>query len=71
MPLIYVYELVTSLNLRDDVLNTWKNGMARVIKRYIKDGEKMKGKCPECGGESLEFKEGCITCMACGSSKCG
>ena len=71
MPLLYVYELISSLNLRDDVLNTWKNGMARVIKRYIKDGEKMKGKCPECGGDDFIFQEGCLRCSNCGYSKCG
>jgi len=73
MPLIYVYELINSLNLRDDNLNTWKNGVARVLKRYIKDGEKTKGFCPQCGGEDFEFKEGCISCSnpECLWTKCG
>lgn len=70
MPLIYVYELITSLNLRDDVLNTWKNGMARVIKRYVKNGEKMKGNCPECGGTDFIFQEGCVKCSSCSWTKC-
>jgi ribonucleoside-diphosphate reductase alpha chain len=72
MPVIYQYELVASLNFKEDYINTWKNGVARVIKRYIKDGEKGKGKCQNCGSsDHLEYKEGCLTCMACGNSKCG
>ena len=71
MPMIYVLELVQTLNLDDAHLNTWKNGVARVIKKFIKNGEKGKGKCPECGGEHLEYMEGCLTCKGCGNSKCG
>lgn len=71
MPVIKLYELIDSLNFKEDYINTWKNGVARVIKRYVKDGEKFKGKCSECGSDQLEFKEGCLICSACGSSKCG
>jgi len=71
MPMAFVYELINSLNLQGDHLNTWKNGITRVVKRYVRDGEKAKGKCPDCHSTNLEFKEGCLTCMDCGNSKCG
>jgi ribonucleoside-diphosphate reductase alpha chain len=71
MPIIKLYELIVSLNFKEDYINTWKNGVARVIKKYIKDGEKGKGKCPVCGSENLEYVEGCLVCKSCGYGKCG
>jgi len=71
MPLIYIYQLIDSLNFKEDYINTWKNGVGRVIKKYIKDGEKIEGLCPECGGKNFEFKEGCLICVQCSWSKCG
>ena len=71
MPILKQYELIDSLNFSQDYINTWKNGVARTIKRYIRDGEKGRGRCTECGSEDLVFQEGCLICKACGSSKCG
>lgn len=44
----------------------------RVLKKYIKDGTKPTGHtCDNCGSTDLEYRDGCLTCMNCGSSKCG
>lgn len=43
--------------------------IARVLKKYIKDGESSQ-KCEKCSGK-LSFEEGCLTCKSCGYSKCG
>ena len=47
--------------------------VARVLKNYIPDGSKSSDKkCYDCGAEdALVYKEGCVTCIQCGSSKCG
>lgn len=71
MPLLNVVDLVGSLNLSDDTLNTWKNGVTRVVKKFIPDGTKTKNECPECHQRSVQFQEGCLTCTNCGHSKCG
>ena len=46
--------------------------IARVLKNYIKDGTKPGATtCTNCSSEdSLRYQEGCVTCTACGSSKC-
>ena len=71
MPLPYVVDLISSLTLEDDLISTWKNGVARMIKKYIQNGTEVKYRlCKECGGESLIYQEGCLICSGCGSSKC-
>ncbi len=73
MPIQEVVKLVEGLNLSDDFINTWKNGVARALKRYIPDGTAPKDKkCPQCGDpEGLIYEEGCLVCKSCGYSKCG
>ena len=71
MPLIYVFQLVDSLTFKEDYINTWKNGVVRTIKKYIKNGAIIESKCPECGGTHFIFEEGCVRCMSCSWSKCG
>jgi ribonucleotide reductase alpha subunit len=71
MPLPYVIDLMDSLNLDGDLINTWKSGVKRLIKKFIKDGTTVTGStCQDCGSDALEYKEGCLSCAACGSSKC-
>ena len=72
MPLPYVVDLVNSLNLDDDLITTWKNGISRMIKKYIPDGTEATDKqCKQCKSESVIYQEGCLVCNNCGSSKCG
>jgi ribonucleoside-diphosphate reductase alpha chain len=71
MPIEKVVDLINSLQL-DESINTWKNGVARALKRYIPDGtEAKKQKCENCNSTNLLYQEGCLTCKDCGSSKCG
>ena len=72
MPIDHVIRLVASLQLRDESINTWKNGVERALKKYISDGTQAKGqRCPNCGQESLVYQEGCLICTNCGASRCG
>jgi len=74
MPIPDVVNLVSSLHLNDEYINTWKNGVERALKKYIPDGTIVtkRNKCPDCSAEgTLVYKEGCLTCATCGYSKCG
>ena len=72
MPIPYVISLVEGLHLEQERLDTWKTGVVRALKKYIKDGTKVKGKkCLECNSDELQYAEGCLTCRNCGNSKCG
>jgi len=72
MPIEKAVDLINSLQLDNASINTWKNGVARALKRYVADGTHAKGqKCPNCSSINLVYQEGCLTCTDCGSSKCG
>ena len=72
MPINKVVELVTSLQLDNETINSWKAGVARALKKYIPNGTLAENaKCGECGSDEVVYQEGCLTCLACGSSKCG
>ena len=56
---------------RDSDMFSFSKVIARVLKKYIKDGTRATDKkCPECGAEELVYIEGCVTCGECGYSKC-
>lgn len=67
-----VLELTNGLQLDNESINTWKNGVARALKRFVPEGAGAKGqKCGSCGSTNIMYQEGCLTCKDCGSSKCG
>lgn len=71
MPIEKVVDLINGLQLNDESINTWKNGVVRALKKFVPDGTEVQGKCNECGSANLMYQEGCLTCTDCGNSKCG
>ena len=71
MPIDKIVDLINSLQLDSESINTWKNGVVRALKRFVEDGTQAKGRCSNCNSDKLVYQEGCLTCQDCGSSKCG
>lgn len=69
MPVNYVVKVISSMDFRNDGINSWKNGVIRALKTFMKD-EDLHEPCPKCGGH-LRRESGCIQCIDCGWSKCG
>ena len=63
--------IVEQLNKCDGDLFSFTKALARVLKKYVPDGEKSTVKCNDCGSDNVIFEEGCNKCLDCGSSKCG
>ncbi len=72
MPLPNLMTLIDTLDIgENESISSWKSGVKRMIKKYIKDGTVVKGKeCDECGSTNLVYREGCVTCLDCSHSKC-
>lgn len=72
MPIDQVVNLVRGLDLGNESINTWKNGVERALRRYITSGTEADGQtCPNCGSHHLVYQEGCLICKDCGTSRCG
>ena len=72
MPITQVIKLVQEMELNNESINTWKNGVARALKKYLPNGTEVKGQeCPNCGSETLIYQEGCLLCANCGATECG
>ncbi|MFO7668196.1 MAG: adenosylcobalamin-dependent ribonucleoside-diphosphate reductase [Bacteroidales bacterium] len=73
MPVVDAINLISSLRLDNESINTWSAGVVRSLKKYIPNGTKAKGgqKCEECSSNNLVYTEGCLICKDCGHSKCG
>jgi len=71
VPINYICEQLKKDKYSD--MQSFSSAVARVLKNYIPDGTKSSAdkKCYDCGAEdALIYKEGCVTCIQCGSSKC-
>lgn len=72
VPVQYVCEQLLKGAEKDSDLYSFSRVMSRVLKNYIQDGTKTtQKKCPECKSSNLSYQQGCVTCLDCGSSKCG
>ena len=68
VPLKFVVE---QLQKSTDELSSLTAVAARVLKKYINDGEVVSGAhCETCKSTDLMYTEGCIICKSCGWSKC-
>lgn len=61
--------IVHQLEKTEGDLHSFSKVVARVLKKYIKDGTKISGENCECGGV-LQRQNGCSVCVTCGASKC-
>jgi ribonucleoside-diphosphate reductase alpha chain len=57
----------------DEDMQSFAKVLSRVLKKYIPDGTApaSEKKCLGCGSTSVAYQQGCVTCLSCGSSKCG
>lgn len=66
------YFIIEQINKTPLEVVSFGKALTRVLKQYIKEEElRGKMKCNDCGSTNVRLQEGCVTCLDCGSSKCG
>jgi ribonucleoside-diphosphate reductase alpha chain len=69
---VLIKNIVFALDKLDNAyVGTFLFAVKKWLSTFIKDGEKVDGKCLECGSTQIVYREGCSVCLSCGSSKCG
>ena len=63
--------VVEQLRKSDGDMFSFSKSLARVLKKYIPDGETATVTCPECDSSNVIFEEGCNKCKDCGHGACG
>lgn len=68
---IQLVDIISILDKIDNIpIYSIVYAIKKILSKFIEDGvEYNEAKCVECGGK-LQFKEGCISCLNCGWSKC-
>lgn len=69
VPIKYICEQITKPGVEGD-LYSFQRAMARILKKYIAEGERACTECPKCHSEDVIYKGGCPTCTVCGHSNC-
>lgn len=68
IPIEYIVDQLSKAS--DDMLSI-SAATCRVLKKYIKDGQKVVGRtCPNCGSLDLFYFNGCVQCSSCSYSAC-
>lgn len=68
VPIKYICDQLTK-DPEDDLFS-FNRALARVLKKHIEEGEKSGLECPNCHAAKMVYRNGCPSCMVCGTSAC-
>ncbi len=63
-------EIVETIEKSCGDITAFEKAIARVLKKYIKEGEMSGLICSSCGSRNMTYSGGCLRCKDCGESKC-